>query len=436
MLMPEVIDDVSTLVKVDDFYDEGHRLLFSHMQRMHDDGKKLDVTLLQQRLIDAGDYERVGGAAYLAELFSTVSHSAHARYYAKVVEEKSTLRQVIMACSEVLQSAYEPIDKPERVLSDAEQRIFAIRERRSEDKISSVCALAHAATDRIEQRMRGENIEGAVETGFTELDRLTGGLRAAELTILAARPSMGKTALAMNIAENVLRVHQLPVLMVSLEMAGIELVQRLMCSVARVDSKGLRYGQVSNEDYKKLVDAASDISSWKLSIDDAPTRTVSQIAAMARRVKRSNNGLGLIVVDYLQLIEPDNNQDQRQEQVAKIARRLKAMAREVNAPVLCLSQLNRQPEDSREHRPRLHHLRESGAIEQDADLVMFIHRPAYYLSGEAREEVEGVAQLLIEKHRNGPVGEIDLTWLPTYTRFANRAADYHADYDALAEPVF
>ena len=229
--------------------------------------------------------------------------------------------------------------------------------------------------------MRGEQSDGAVDSGFSELDGMTGGLRGSELLILAARPSMGKTAFAMNIAENVAMRGNSPVLFVSLEMSAIELIERMMCSVARVNGHRLRNGTISQEDRKKLVEKAAEISESPLYIDDAPGRTVAEIAAAARRIKRIEKNssdrpspLGLIVIDYLQLVEPDNPRDPRQEQVAKIARRLKGLSRELDVPVLCLAQLNRQAEDSKEHRPRLSHLRESGAIEQDADVVMFVHR--------------------------------------------------------------
>jgi replicative DNA helicase len=249
---------------------------------------------------------------------------------------------------------------------------------------------------------------------------------------------MGKTALAMNIAENVAVQLGEPVLFVSLEMSAVELADRLLCSAARVNSHRLRTGTLSHEDHKRLIQKASELSTAPLYVDDSPSRTVSEIAAAARRVRRLNQGrLGLVVVDYLQLIEPDNPRDPRQEQVARIARRLKGMARELRVPVLCLAQLNRQAEDAKDHRPRLSHLRESGAIEQDADVVMFVHREEYYRHGEDRREHAGEAELIIAKQRNGPVGEVPLTWLREYTRFVDRSPPRHEEldqYNVVEEP--
>ncbi|MDG2468472.1 MAG: DnaB-like helicase C-terminal domain-containing protein, partial [Pirellulaceae bacterium] len=244
-----------------------------------------------------------------------------------------------------------------------------------------------------------------------------------------ARPSMGKTALAMNVAEYVAMREQVPVLFVSLEMSSIELIERMLCSTAKVDGHRLRNGTIQNEDRKKLVKTAGELSECPLFVDDSPSRTVSEIAAAARRIQRRQKSLGLIVVDYLQLIEPDNSKDPRQEQVAKIARRLKGLARELKVPLLCLAQLNRQAETSGDHRPRLSHLRESGAIEQDADVVMFVHREEYYARGEDQEAVAGQAQIFIEKQRNGPTGDIDLLWKKQYTRFEDRAPDRFDEFD-------
>jgi replicative DNA helicase len=225
----------------------------------------------------------------------------------------------------------------------------------------------------------------------------------------------------------------MPVLFVSLEMSGIELADRLLCSLARVNGHRLRNGTISSDDRDRLVRKANEVSHSPLFVDDSPSRTVSEIAAAARRIKRREKSLGLIVIDYLQLIEPDNSRDPRQEQVAKIARRLKGLARELEVPLLCLSQLNRQAEDSKDHRPKLSHLRESGAIEQDADVVMFVHREEYYHRGEDRAQYAGQAEIIVAKQRNGPVGDVELTWEADFTRFSNRAPERHSDLDDYAE---
>ena len=289
--------------------------------------------------------------------------------------------------------------------------------------------------DRLDARMRGEHMSGGVETGFKDLDALTGGLHNSELVVVAARPSMGKTAFAMNVAENVVRQQDEPTLFVSLEMSSLELADRLLCSAAGVNGHRLRNGTISQSDRQKLVKMAAEISQKPLFVDDSPARTVSEIAAAARRIRRREGRLGLIVIDYLQLIEPDNPHDSRQEQVARITRRLKGLAREVNVPVLCLAQLNRQAEDSKDHRPRLSHLRESGAIEQDADVVMFVHREEYYHHGADKEQYAGLAQIIIAKQRNGPVDEIELTWEKEHTRFLNKASGLRETPDLVPEFV-
>ena len=277
--------------------------------------------------------------------------------------------------------------------------------------------------------MQGEHVTGGVETLLTDFDAMTGGLHESELIILAARPSMGKTALAMNIAENVAVEQGAPVLFVSLEMASIELADRLLCSRARVNGHRLRNGTISTDDRKRLVDTAAEISEAPLFVDDSPSRTVTEIAAAARRIRRHGDHLGLIVIDYLQLLEPDNPRDPRQEQVSRMTRRLKGLAREMKVPILCLSQLNRQAEDSKDHRPRLSHLRESGAIEQDADVVMFVHREEYYLRGEEAEQVAGQGEIIISKQRNGPVGDVELIWRKEFTRFENKAPERLQEFD-------
>jgi replicative DNA helicase len=289
------------------------------------------------------------------------------------------------------------------------------------------------AMERLDARIAGTHTAGGCDYGFRELDAKTAGLHQGELVILAARPSMGKTALAMNIAENVAHQQNVPVLFVSLEMSSLELADRLLCSVARVNGHRLRNGTVSQEDRLRLVDTAEMLSRAPLFVDDSPSRTVTEIAAAARRIKRRHNGLGLLIIDYLQLIEPDNPKDPRQEQVAKIARRLKGMAREMKVPVMCLAQLNRQAEVSKDNIPRLSHLRESGAIEQDADVVLFVHREEYYSRGEDREQVAGQAQLIVAKQRNGPVGEIPLEWLRDFTRFQDPVPERLKDFDHFNE---
>ncbi len=430
MLMPDTCDEIVNILRPGDFYDEAHQTLFRHIMDMHGSGKKIDPLLLRERLIANNEFETVGGAARLAEIFTSVPNAAHVTYYANIVRSKATSRQLITTCSDLLNEAYLPEGDPEVLLNDAEQKVFAIRESRQSNNLASIDEILSDAMDRMEARMMGKGQEGTVETGFTDLDRMTGGLHASELVILAARPSMGKTAFAMNIAEHVVMKARKPALFISLEMASIELIERMLCSVAKVNGHQLRSGTLNQENRKKVVAAVAQLNNVPLFIDDSPTRNVSEIAGAARRIKRRENGLGLIVIDYLQLIQPDNANDPRQEQVAKIARRLKGLARELKTPILCLSQLNRQAEDSRDHRPKLSHLRESGAIEQDADVVMFVHRESYFQKGQPDEEVnQHDALIIIEKQRNGPTGDVELHWERDFTRFSNRAPERYSEFD-------
>lgn len=428
LLLPEVCDEVALKVRPDDFYDDANQRIFHHLLEMHNDGRQIDVMLLVQSLKDKDEYEAVGGAAYLAEIGDSVPTAAHAEYYADIVREKSILRSLILASTDILKEAYEPTVQARHMLSRAEEKVFAILESKGQAQLNSIHDILKDSLKRIDARMKQDHASGGIDTGFDDFDDLTGGLHGSELVILAARPSMGKTALAMNIVEHVAIDLQKPTLFVSLEMSSLELADRLLCSRAKVNSSRLRNGQISAEESRKLVETAAAISNAPMFVDDSPSRTMTEISAAARRLKR-RYGLALIAIDYLQLIDPDDPRDPRQEQVAKIARRLKGLARELDVPVLCLGQLNRQVESTRDNKPQLSHLRESGAIEQDADVVMFVHRDEYYQTNdEDRDRVRGEADLLIRKQRNGPVGDIKLTWLHDFTRFTNAAPQAYEDF--------
>ena len=318
--------------------------------------------------------------------------------------------------------------------------MFEVLDRRHGSSVLGAHELIAQALERIDLREKGEHKIAGVDTGFPELDAITGGLHDGELNVIAARPSMGKTAFALNIAEYVSCHLRVPTLFVSLEMSAIELADRLLCAHARIDGQRLRTGHTTVEDRQKIIESCSVISQAPLFVDDSASRTVTEVAAVARRLKRKHS-LGLIVVDYLQLIEPDNPKDNRQEQVARIARRLKGLARELNVPVACLAQLNRQAEQTGDHVPRLSHLRESGAIEQDADVVMFVHREEYYMTPDDREKERqdgnargllGGAQIMIAKQRNGPTGDVKLLWQREFTRFANPVHRPHDEFEQYA----
>jgi len=426
LLDPRMCDDVALAVRPADFYAPNHRKLFEHMLEMHNSGKQIDLTLLVDKLKSVGDFEALGGTAFLIDIAESVPTAANAVWYAKIVSEKAVVRDLIHASTEILRDAYDQAVEPRELLAQSEAKIFGILEQKGGTEVRAMNDILQDAMLRIDDRInRGGGI-GGISTGLRDLDTQTGGMHDSELIILAARPSMGKTALAGTIAENVAMGDKHAVFFVSLEMSRLELAERMLCSHGRINGHNLRNGVLSQTERRKLIEASSELSEAPIFIDDSPSRTVTEIAAAARRLKRRSN-LRLIVIDYLQLIEPDNAKDQRQEQVAKIARRLKGMARELKVPVLCLSQLNRQAEASKDNLPKLSHLRESGAIEQDADVVMFVHREEYYATNpEDKEKLRGKAQIIIAKQRNGPIGDIPLTWIANFTRFEDRAKE---EYD-------
>jgi len=428
LLNPIVCDDIAEIVRDGDFYAESNRIIFKHLITMHSSGSGIDVMLLVEHLKTAGDFEAAGGEAYLAELMTSVHVTAHAGHYAKIVRDKAVLRQLIDTSAGILHDAYEPEHTPRELVSKAEERIFAINDARSKSQAIIMLDVMMETWNIINARMEHGGADG-IPTGFSEIDNMTGGLHGSELLILAARPSMGKTAFATNIADHVAVEQKKTTVFFSLEMARVELAQRMLCSRGRVDAHTMRANYLSDADRQALLKASNELSGVPLYIDDSPSRTVTEIAAVARRIKRQED-LGLIVIDYLGLIEPDNPADPRQEQVAKIARRLKGLARELNVPVLCLAQLNRAAEATKDNRPRLSHLRESGAIEQDADVVMFVHREEYYHKRDVAEEmgVIGQAEIIVAKQRNGPVGDIKLAWLSQYTLFANLAEADPGEY--------
>lgn len=428
LLHPAVCDDISTIVRPADFYSESNRKIFEHLIEMHSSGGGIDLMLLVEHLKNAGDFENIGGEAYIGELMSSVYVTAHSEHYAKIVRDKAVLRELIQTTAGILHDAYEPEHTPRELVNQAEERIFAINNSRATSQAYKMHDVLVETFRIIDARMEHGGADG-VATGFVDIDGMTGGFHPSELLILAARPSMGKTAFATNIADYVGVEQKVPTIIFSLEMGRVELTQRMLCCRGKVDAHRLRANYLSSADMQALTKASGELSAAPLYIDDSPSRTVTEIGAVSRRLKRQE-GLGLIVIDYLTLIEPDNPSDPRQEQVAKIARRLKGLARELEVPVLCLAQLNRLAETTKDNRPRLSHLRESGAIEQDADVVMFVHREEYYHKRDEAEEmgIVGQAEIIIAKQRNGPVGDVKLKWEAEFTKFGNLADDV-SEYD-------
>lgn len=432
LLDPLLCDDIAILLRPDDFYSDALRILYTNILELHNKGTGIDLTLLVHHLRSNGKLDDVGGEEFIADIMGSVQIVANAAGYAKIVQEQSIRRDLIRAGSEILQDAYSQTNPIKEIVGQSEERIFAINDARNSNQVCRVSDLMFQTINMINSRVAGG--EDGISTGFYDLNELLGGFHGSELIILAARPAMGKTALAMNIAEHVGVVQKTPVLFFSLEMSRGELGTRMICSRGRIKGEKIRSGDISQSVLEKVTKVASELSQAPIFIDDSPSRTVTEIAAMCRRIKRQE-GLGLVVIDYLGLIEPDNANDPRQEQVAKIARRLKGMARELNVPVLCLAQLNRQTEAMKDNKPRLSHLRESGAIEQDADVVMFVHREEYYHTRAEAEEKDllGKAEIIVAKQRNGPVGTAKLAWISDFTLFTNLNEGDKATGDVYSE---
>ena len=438
LLNPSVCDDVAVILRPEDFYSTANRRIYSHLIEMNSDGSEIDLTLLTERLRQAGEMEEIGGPAYLGELMTSVQVAANAVYYAKIVRDKAVLRDLIETSALILGSAYESEQSARDLIGMAEEKIFAIGDSRNSNNAIKMDVIMSNVFSRLDSETGGSD---GIMTGYSKLDEMLGGLHPSELIILAARPSMGKTAFATNIADHIAVEERQPVLFFSLEMANLEVANRMLCARGRISGQHLRGNFLTDAERQRFIKASSELANSFLYMDDSPARTVTEIAAVARRLKRQN-GLGLIIIDYLSLISPDNPNDPRQEQVSKIARRLKGLARELEVPVLCLAQLNRQTEAMKDNRPRLSHLRESGAIEQDADVVMFVHREEYYMKNDdaADENKKGVAEIIVAKQRNGPVGEVELRWIAEYTRFENPNDDQlptdFSELDAYGSPDF
>lgn len=406
------IDDVAMLLTSGDFYSEANRKLFSHLKAIHDSGRGVDERLLVARLEKAGELAAVDGIPYIAECVVAVPNAHHATYYAQLVQDASTWRRLIDAGSRIVQAGYGRHGEPSEALQAAEREVFSIQEDRiagDAKPVSEVLAEVLLAVE------RGDAIRG-LDCGFSDLNATMGGLRDSELIILAARPGMGKTALALNIADRLMRRGD-PVLFFSLEMSSEELGLRLSCCRAKVSLHSARNNYLKTYERQSLMEAMGGMSKEPLDVDDTPARNTSEIASVARRMKR-RRGTKLIIVDYLQLVEPDDRRAPREQQVAAMTRRFKALARELNIPVLLVAQLNRQA-DTESAKPKLSHLRESGAIEQDANIVLFVHRVGYF--NDAADQTD--CDVVIAKNRGGPVGEVKLRWFGPHVRFENAVSD-------------
>lgn len=412
--------DVVKHLRPDDFYLFGHQKIFESATDLHvNKGKPVDLVTLAEYLNEKQLIQDAGGYAYLAELWDAAPSAASAVHYAEIVKQKSIVRHLLHACGDLQKEAYEQNGSATELLDAAERRILEIAEMGVTGDTKTLQEAIHEAYDRIDARSERGHLEySGIPTGYLDLDELTAGFQNSELVIVAARPSVGKTSFALNILRHVVVEEKMPALFVSLEQARIEIAERLLCCQARVDSHRLRTGHLPHDDMQKLMEGGDILRQGKLFIDDTPGQSMLRIAANARRLKLRHN-IRLVAIDYLQLIDPDNRRESRQEQVSGISRRLKFLARELQIPVIALAQVNRSSEDRQDHRPRLSDLRESGAIEQDADTVLMLHRPELHEPGQH----QGVVEVIVAKQRNGPTGEVTLTYVKQYMRFENHAVD-------------
>jgi replicative DNA helicase len=404
------------------FYDLRHRTIFEALVEMYDQREAIDLITLQQRLKNKQRLEEVGGLAYLGSLPDTVPSAANLSYYLDIVLEKYVLRKMIQTCTEVVGRVYEHEGEVDALLDEVERDILRISETRVEGKTDKIKELVKKAINTIEDFHQRQGMLTGVGTGFTDLDKMTSGLHGGEMVVVAARPSMGKTSLAMNIAEHVSIEEKLPVGVFSLEMTSESLVLRMLCSRSRVNLRNVREGFLAERDFPKLTGAAGKLANAPLFIDDSSGLSILQLRAKARRMYQQH-GIKLFIVDYLQLLHSTARRaDNRQQEIADISNGIKSLAKELNVPVIVLSQLNRELEKDKDRKPRLSDLRESGAIEQDADVVCLLYKPSRDDEDAAGEEADAMpVNLLIAKQRNGPTGDVHLTFLKQYTRFESAA---------------
>lgn len=420
-------DAVSKAVELLDdsmFYREANRRIFRAMARLFQRGEVVDAVTLSEDLGQTGEIESVGGHDYIAELMDAVPTAANVEYHARIVRERALLRRLIDASKTIIQDSYEMGERRvEEVLDQAEQRIFQVAQSHDRQGFVWLKQILYSTFERIEQLQAAKGGVTGVPTGFTDLDRKTGGWQKGDLVIIAARPSMGKTAFVVGSALHAAITNQIPVAVFSLEMSKESLVQRMLCHEALVDLSRLLRGRLTDDDYGRLAQAAGHLNPAPIWIDDSGMLSTLEIRAKARRLKADQPDLGLIVVDYLQLMDSSGGFESRQQEVSAISRGLKALAKEISVPVIALSQLSRAPEQRADHRPQLSDLRESGSLEQDADVVAFLYRPEYYLNDVEAEEqgLKGRAELIIGKQRNGPTGTVELYFRHEFTRFESLA---------------
>lgn len=411
----EIILSASELIKGEDFYNRQYGVLFDTMCELNDSGSPVDLVTLQDRLRTKDVPPEVSSLEFIKDLLTTPLVSTNIDAYVKIVAEKATLRRLIRLNEEIANTCYAGKESLESILEDTEKRVFQLVQKRTVDSYVPIRQVVMNAMDRIEAAARNRGSVTGVPTGFLDLDYRTAGMQPSDLILIAARPSMGKTALELNIARHMAFKKNLTVAIFSLEMSKEQLVNRMFSMEAGVDSQKLRTGQLDDQEWEKLIESAGVIGKSSLIIDDTPGISIAELRSKCRKYKMEHN-LSVILIDYLQLMTGGGKSESRQQEISEISRSLKAVARELNVPVIAFSQLSRAVEQRPDHRPILSDLRESGAIEQDADVVMFIYRDEYY---NHDSDKKGIAEIIIAKQRNGPIGTVELAWLPEYQRFMN-----------------
>lgn len=418
MLMDkEAISKAVEVLSEEAFYKTTHRKIYSAILDLFEKNEPVDLVTLTNELKKKGELTNIGGPIYLTTILNSVPTSANVEYYIKIVNEKAVIRNLISAATEITSMAYQPTEDVSQLLDNAEQLIFNIVQRKISRDFVHIGDMLHDSFEMIEELYAKKAYVTGVPSGFIELDTITSGFHPSDLIIIAGRPSMGKSSFALNIAQHASSKEKIPVGIFSLEMSKEQLVHRVLCAEARVDAHKLRTGYLGETDWPKLTTAAGVLAEAPIYIDDTPAISILEIRAKSRRLKAKYN-IGLVVIDYLQLVQGRMQVDNRQQEISEISRSLKSLARELNIPVIALSQLSREVEKRGDRKPQLSDLRESGAIEQDADLVAFVYREEYY---KPTPENEGIAEIIIGKQRNGPVGTIKLAFVRKYTRFENLA---------------
>jgi replicative DNA helicase len=406
----------SEVLVPEDFYRASHQKIFHAMLKVADKGEPVDLVTVTAELADAKMLEEVGGVSYLSELANSVPTAANVEYYARIVEEKSILRRLIRTATSIAQEGYTREDEVDDLLNEAEKKIMEVSQRKNTGAFQNIKDILVQTYDNIEMLHNRKGEVTGIPTGFIELDRMTAGFQRSDLIIVAARPSVGKTAFALNIAQNVATKTNENVAIFSLEMSAQQLVMRMLCAEGNINAQNLRTGKLTPEDWGKLTMAMGSLSNAGIYIDDTPGIRVSEIRAKCRRLKQES-GLGMVLIDYLQLIQGSGrNRENRQQEVSEISRSLKALARELEVPVIALSQLSRSVEQRQDKRPMMSDIRESGSIEQDADIVAFLYRDDYY---DKDSENKNIIEIIIAKQRNGPVGTVQLAFIKEYNKFVN-----------------